>query len=65
MAHRELVKGQAKVDDLVTYEDMANPRQTFQVVAVYSEPHQREFELLDIETGERTFSDLRQCGWTR
>jgi len=53
----------AAVGDLVAYEDQANPRTVYRV-ARYITGYGVEYELVKVETGEVTFSDLRQSGWT-
>ena len=56
----------AAVGDLVAYEDQANPRTVYRVVAV---PHRvlrpTDYCLHEVETEEVIWSDLRQAGWTR
>ena len=47
--------------DIVSYEDMANPRQSYRVVQ--SPKNWSDFCLQNVETGEYTYSDLRQSGW--
>ena len=54
----------AAVGDLVAYEDQANPRTVYRV-ARYITGYGVEYELVKVETGEVTFSDLRQSGWTQ
>ena len=54
----------AAIGDLVAYEDQANPRTVYRV-ARYITGYGVEYELVKVETGEVTFSDLRQSGWAR
>jgi hypothetical protein len=61
----------ADVGDLVAYEDQANPRTVYRVVAlpavlrIGGQPNQTDYRLHEVETEEVTWSDLRQAGWTR
>jgi hypothetical protein len=46
---------------LVSYEDMANPRRVYRVAP--TPPSWSDYCLTDVETGEIIYSDLRQHGW--
>jgi hypothetical protein len=65
MALKQPVKGQAKVGDVVTYEDMANPPRTYRVELLPIPGRRSDYVLADIQTGDLDYSDLRQIGWTR
>lgn len=49
--------------DWVTYEDMANPPKTYEVVGLYETRFATEWVLVQIDTNEEKYSDLRQAGW--
>ena len=50
------------VGDVVTYEDMANPLDYFEVMAVNDNPWST-FEMRSLTTGARRHTDGRQNGW--
>ncbi len=52
------------IGDLVAYEDQANPRTTYRVMALPAWGGV-DYRLHEVETEEVTWSDLRQAGWTR
>lgn len=62
MTTEKRVDGQAKVGDLIAYEDQANPKEVYRVVET-GLPH-GQYRLHSVETEEPTWSDLRQFGWT-
>lgn len=55
------LNGKANVGDVVAYEDQANPRETFRVVA--GPTAHGSFTLVN-DLGGHSWSDLRQHGWT-
>jgi hypothetical protein len=55
------IQGTVQELDLVTYEDRANPRRLFLVSRI----GRGEYELVAIEDGDKSWSDLRQAGWER
>jgi hypothetical protein len=54
---------EAKVLDIVTYEDRSNPRTAYVVTRIIDSQWGRQYGLLNIETDEYVVSDLRQQGW--
>jgi hypothetical protein len=72
---RTLVRGDAKVNDRVAYEDMANPYQEGTVAEVvtseWGTQYRVRFDAVESKFGpeyglaeRETVSDLRQYGWT-
>jgi len=47
----------------VTYSDMANPPQTYEVLGLRKSRWGSQWELQNIDSAEVKFSDLRQAGW--
>lgn len=57
--------GIAGKNDIVTYEDQANPRQAFLVLGTVTTKYgPTEYALLNLDTDENITSDLRQHGWS-
>jgi len=52
-----------QTNDIIRYEDMANPGTNYRVVAVNDCPWST-YEIEDVKTGHRTTTDGRQRGWS-
>lgn len=59
----DLAVAPIKPGDVLTYEDMANPRQAFKVVTV--DANDLHEYLLLTDDGKAVTSDCRQFGWNR
>jgi hypothetical protein len=55
--------GEAIVGDVLTYEDVANPRSTFIVQAIVENRWGREYRLLNLDTDETSYCACRGFGW--
>lgn len=57
-------ESKVNVGDVVSYEDMANPKQVGMVVNFRDSQWGRDFEIM-WEDGTASYSDCRQHGWQR
>jgi hypothetical protein len=55
--------GQAQSGDIVTYEDVANPRRAFMVTRKVEDRWGVQYRLMNLDDETFETSDLRQHGW--
>lgn len=63
MAQNGIAGANVQVGDVVSYEDMANPKRNYMVVKINDNPWST-FELVSVDGDfHKKITDGRQCGW--